>query len=517
VDDTFRAEIRFSAEDSPQQKRLIAEALRTEAETLPRLLEYGSRATLVASGPNFEVQVRVRGSRYGAAAVGTFALVTFLSLIAYRTSLGHGIDSNTWLIAGGLCSLTLLVGLALRSDENRRRQSRVQSLRILALERESNLRRERPREISRPQGEPILAGQYRIGEPLGFGGSGAVWRAIRLKDGVPVALKLIRAGVAHDVRATDRLRREAEALGLAWHPNVVEIYESGLLVSGVAYLAMERLYGESLAERLLRAGPVSYAEGRRIALELADALIAIHSAGVVHRDIKPANLFLHRGRASEEGEASDEAPGEPSLDRVSPDEARLSEFEADDSGAGEVGLDSPKPTRSPPSGTSRTRATLKLIDFGVARITWAETRLTRSGMRIGTLGYAAPEQERGEDVDGRADLYAAGITLLECLTGRSPPGHSSLGQNSLMQDSLANVVLLPAEFAALIASLTQDDPNLRPLSAREFRDRVLRLPKFAGGQPGPLPTSAEESEELPESSDRPSPRPRVVSGPWGRG
>jgi serine/threonine protein kinase len=470
---TWMGEIQWSTHDTPNAQELVAEALRSEVETLPALVGFRGRATLVSAGKDFRIEVQVEDLRRPFWRSAALAAGLPLAYAAAQT-LGSDWQPRDGLTALGIGAATTTAVVFLQWDARRRRESRVQSLRIMALERESSLRRERPREISRPHAEPILAAQYRIGEQLGVGGSGAVWHAIRLRDGVPVAIKLIRTGVAHDVRATDRLRREAEALGLAWHPHVVEIYESGILPSGVAYLAMERLYGESLAERLLRTGPLDYAETRRVALELSEALTAIHSAGLVHRDIKPGNLFLHRGRPSAEGAG---AAGDDTTDL---ENAALASADI------------------PPSGTSRTRReTIKVIDFGVARISWAETRLTRSGTRIGTVGYAAPEQERGDDVDGRADLYAVGITLRECLTGVGPPG--GLDAEAPRRAPLP----VPFEFDELITSLTQVDPAGRPRSARDFRDWVLRLPEVSEAD-GDL-------VEGPESPDRPSPRPKAAN------
>src|ERR1700677_3351493 len=121
----------------------------------------------------------------------------------------------------------------------------------------------------------VAAGQYRILRRMGSGATGVIYEAARISDGMPVAIKLLRAAAAHEAVASDRLRREAEALGLAWHPNVVEVIDHGYLPDGTAYLVMELLPGESLASRLQSKGKLSTRELLPIAMQLCDALGAV--------------------------------------------------------------------------------------------------------------------------------------------------------------------------------------------------------------------------------------------------
>ena len=214
-------------------------------------------------------------------------------------------------------------------------------------------------------GGTLVAGQYRIEQRVGSGASGVIFEATRVRDGLPVALKLLRAAAAHDVVASDRLRREAEALRLAWHPNVVELLDQGHLPDGTSYMVMERLRGETLSARLRTRGTLTEEETRTIGLQVCKALDAVHAAGVVHRDVKPANIFLVRAE----------------------------------------------------DGTER----VKLIDFGLARVEWEETRITNSGAPVGTPGYMSPEQETGGEVGAASDLFALGVVLYECLLGELPP------------------------------------------------------------------------------------------------
>lgn len=332
-----------------------------------------------------------------------------------------------------------------------RRSATVQAqlIRIQALERAASLRDARQAGTHHLASGSVVAGQFRLGEKLGTGGSGAIWEAERIADGQIVALKLLRTAVAHDTVAADRLRREAAALGLAWHPNVVEVYEDGVLPDGTSYLVMERLYGESLARRLKRQGALSEAELLPIALQVCDALGAVHAAGVVHRDLKPSNIFL----------------------AVEPDD----NLEA-------------SPVRLSLS-TQPTHERVKLLDFGVAQVEWAETRLTNSGAPLGTPGYMSPEQEQGIEIDHRSDIFALGGVIYECLTGSPPPLATSRDApeyrvgpaESGVQRSLQE---LPAAWQRLVARATAFHPRDRFADSRALRDALLELRKNQTARPG---------------------------------
>jgi serine/threonine protein kinase len=220
--------------------------------------------------------------------------------------------------------------------------------------------------------------------------------------------------------AADRLRREAGALGLAWHPNVVEILDEGYLADGTCFLVMERLRGESLDARLER-GPLDPKQLLPIAHEVCEALIAVHAAGVVHRDLKPSNVFLSK----------------------------------DDGERGER---------------------VKILDFGIARVEWAEPRLTMTGIPIGTPGYMSPEQEQGVEIDGRTDIYSFGALVYRCLTGAAPP--EGLGQ--LLADTQGPNVEpllrpLPERWRKLVAKATRPLPRDRFPDARAVKDALAEL------------------------------------------
>ncbi|MCU0683733.1 MAG: serine/threonine protein kinase [Polyangiaceae bacterium] len=333
-----------------------------------------------------------------------------------------------------------------------------QRVRLLALERGTQLREGTTKATVRYEEGSVVAGAYRLGAQLGSGANGVIHAAVRLSDQTPVALKLLRLAVAHDAVASDRLRREAEAMGLAWHPNVVELYDHGMLPDGTAYLVMELLLGESLAGRLQRQTTMTSEELVPVALSLCDALGAVHAAGVIHRDLKPSNIFL--------------------VDR-GPD----------------------KPTA------------VKLLDFGIARVEWAETRITMAGAPVGTPGYMSPEQEGGREgaVDARTDLYALGAVLHECLTGttpRLPKEEESEAMRSLTPASgiqraapMALSEYWPAKLHAALAGHPHEAvwrEVLQSALAKEPRDRFVdarAMRKIIAS----LDPSASESEDVARS------------------
>lgn len=307
-------------------------------------------------------------------------------------------------------------------------------VRLRALERSLALREIRDKRQNKPGEGAMIAGQYRLGALLGSGASGTIWEATRLSDRRVVAVKLLRAAVAHDTVAADRLRREAAALGLAWHPNVVEVFDDGHLTDGTSYLVMERLHGESLAARLRRQGAIAAEDLLPIAMQVCDALDAVHAAGIVHRDLKPSNIFL----------------------------ARVSERAGDEE-------------------TSRGPVTrVKLLDFGIARVEWAETRLTNAGAPLGTPGYMSPEQELGLEIDARSDLFSLGRILFECLCGQSPPPASerlqppttSRPDSSMVQPAFREI---PAGWRQLMERATDSLPHNRFANARVMRAALLEL------------------------------------------
>jgi len=358
----WRGRVLIAHDPAFEETGLLALMRAAEVRALPALFGYrplGVRAEGVVAheastlAQTYEVRWRVVRAPTSAAigaALGAAA--------STPVTLSHGVIAAA---LGGL--LGAAVGLGVARDRFRRAESRAQSTRVHVLERSLELKEERERAATGQLEGVIVAGLYRIGQRMGSGAAGVIYQAQRVSDGLPVAVKLLRAAAAHDSVAADRMRREAEALRLAWHPNIVEILDQGHLPDGTSYLVMELLAGDSLATRLRR-GKLEAHEVAPLALQICEALIAVHAAGIVHRDLKPSNLILVKA---------------PEGDRV------------------------------------------KLIDFGIARVEWEETRITNMGAPLGTPGYMSPEQEGGGVIDARSDLFAVGAIVYECLVGEPPP------------------------------------------------------------------------------------------------
>lgn len=217
-----------------------------------------------------------------------------------------------------------------------------------------------------PDPQPPRAGAYRIIDELGVGGGGAVYRAERASDGQKAAVKVLRRDLALRSEMVQRFLREVRAVKLIEHPNIVEIYEMGSLSDGRPYYVMELLEGMTLRALVRQRGKIPPDEIIGLMEPVCAAVGAAHERDIVHRDLKSSNIFVSRG---EDGQ------------------------------------------------------TVKLLDFGVAKMLRpepGEEPLSRAGTRLGTCVAMAPEQIRGQAIDGRADVYALGILLFELLTGCFP-------------------------------------------------------------------------------------------------
>jgi serine/threonine-protein kinase len=223
-----------------------------------------------------------------------------------------------------------------------------------------------------------VGGRYDLRHVVGEGASAVLFAAHDLALGRDVGVKVMRpTGALSSSQARSRFQGEAQTLAKLRHPHLLEVYDVGETDDGMPYLVVELLHGETLAARLERGAPLSVAETLSITLPLMGALACAHQAGVIHRDIKPANIFLHRRSGA--GQAPDAWPA------------------------------------------TRNSAVLpKLLDFGIAKLAGERPTLTTEGMTLGTPSFMAPEQARGEQLGPAADVWAMGVTIYQCLSGKLP-------------------------------------------------------------------------------------------------
>ncbi len=300
---------------------------------------------------------------------------------------------------------------------------------------------------------------YRVLAELGAGGMGRVYRAQDLRLKRQVALKFLPEALARDPTASERFRREAETVSALNHPHICTLYDFGEH-DGQPFLVLELLEGQAL-DKALAAGRLSPSRVIALALEAADALDAAHTRGIVHRDIKPANIWV------------------------------------------------------------TTRGDAKVLDFGIAKLVGAtapldaaagtEMSLTMPGGLVGTPGYMAPEQVRGEPVDSRTDLFALGLVMFEMATGhRAFPGSTT----GVIVDALLNRAPrrpselnpeVPAALEHVILKAVEKDPSLRYQSARDLMADLRRVQRDTDP---PRPSQGEVGHR-PARSD-PMRRPVVV-------
>ena len=260
----------------------------------------------------------------------------------------------------------------------------------------------------------IIAGRYQLEGRLGFGGMSTVHLAFDMRLERRVAVKLLAEHLAEDPTFVSRFQREAQAAARLVHPNIVQIFDSGLDDgSGRHYIVMEYIEGQSCAEILRDDGWMQVEEAVAVIEQACEGLHYAHRHGVVHRDVKPGNLLRSR--------------------------------------TGEV----------------------KLADFGIAKAT-EQSSITQVGSVLGTAAYLAPEQARGEEAGPRADLYALGVVAYQLISGRLPYEAGSLTELALKQqreeppllDTLVAAVC--PELAESIAVALALDPRERYQTAREM-------------------------------------------------
>jgi eukaryotic-like serine/threonine-protein kinase len=309
--------------------------------------------------------------------------------------------------------------------------------------------------VSLPAGTRL--GPYEITAALGAGGMGEVYRATDTRLARTVAIKVLAATLAADQQFRERFEREAWAVSQLNHPNICTLHDVGDQ-DGTAFLVMEYLEGETLAERIAK-GPLPLEQVLDYALQIADALDRAHRHGIIHRDLKPANVMLLRSGAG-------------SL----PSTCKLLDF-----GLAKMGV-------AAASGTVETRM-LSTPALGAGQAT-----LTSQGSIIGTFQYMAPEQIEGQNVGARADIWAFGCVLYEMATGKRPFAGKS--QASLIAAILEREPtpmselqpMTPPALGRVVRTCLAKDPDDRFQTAHDLRLQLQWIEEggSAAGLPAPV-------------------------------
>jgi serine/threonine protein kinase len=276
----------------------------------------------------------------------------------------------------------------------------------------------------------LISERYELGDRLGSGGMSSVYKSTDRVLERTVAVKVLAEHLSDDEKFIARFRREALAVAKLIHPNIVQVYDTGV-DAGRHYIVMEYVEGRSGAQILQTKGSVEPPVAVDIGVQSCAGLEYAHRQGIIHRDVKPGNLMIIGGPASN-------GPG---------------------AFHGEM--------------------TVKLTDFGIARAA-EQTRITQVGSVVGTAAYLAPEQARGDEATPAADVYALGVVLYQLLTGRLPYEGSSLAELAIRREN--ERPLPPSSYAddvpeglsvAVLKSL-ESDPADRYSSARSLAEGLRR-------------------------------------------
>jgi serine/threonine-protein kinase len=307
----------------------------------------------------------------------------------------------------------------------------------------------------------LLSNRYELGETLGYGGMSEVHKGRDVRLGRDVAIKVLRADLARDAQFQERFRREAQNSAALNHPAIVAVYDTGETQTEygpLPYIVMEFVDGRTLRDIVKTQGPLSGKRAMEVMADVSAALDFSHRHGIVHRDVKPANVMITKSGA------------------------------------------------------------VKVMDFGIARAVHdGQAAVTQTAAVIGTAQYLSPEQARGESVDARSDVYAAGCVLFELLTGEPPfTGDSpvAVAYQHVREDPKPPSSLNPKvspQLDAIVLKAMAKGPANRYQSAAEMRADLVRV--LSGQRPSApaVMTAEDRTAVMNEQASRAS-RTQVVSG-----
>jgi hypothetical protein len=303
----------------------------------------------------------------------------------------------------------------------------------------------RPAVSVRPVAQPLesligktLNHRFVVGDKVGEGGFGAVFRGKQIATGREVALKILHPHNVSDETIVARFRREAEACSKLRDPHTVTTYDFDETPDGILYLAMELLRGQSLHQVQKAEGPLGYERVLKILDQVAASLAEAHRNGIVHRDMKPENVFIENRDGHDH---------------------------------------------------------VKVLDFGIAKVVSDERQvpaLTAVGQTLGTLEFMSPEQLRGQKLDGRSDLYALGMMAYEMLTGTLPFATAKspidiinfhMRSEPPAPSKLSDKVTIPAPVDAIILKMVAKDKDKRFADATALREEIARTQRSLDSSP----------------------------------
>jgi len=300
----------------------------------------------------------------------------------------------------------------------------------------------------------LLAGKYRLERRLGAGAAAEAWEAENVLLGRTVAVKILHEHLARSAPTRAHFLSEARAAARIAHPNVVSVFDIGVADEALPFIVMELCDGETLSTVVDGRGPMGVSYAVDLVVQVLAGLSAAHELGIVHRDLKPDNLIVVHPR-----------PEQPMV---------------------------------------------KVLDFGIAQGVFGDHP---DGTVFGTPEYMPPEQARGEAVDTRADIYAAGVILYELLTGVVPfTGDSPAQTIQRMLTTLAPPpsrmnVPIPPPLERVVLSALEKLPAARPQSAQEF---MAAISPFGTGPKPSMPPHPDSEAPLPLVTERAKPSPATT-------